>query len=256
MPCGRVASWRATLTAARTVAVSTAFTLIVRPCAVSASSAGSSTRHARRHGNLAGKAGASRRVRPPDWTKSSPSRTCAKSQRMSELRRADTAPTYSRANSSGLARSAPAPHLPHHPIHTSTVRTTPSAPAPSAPSHPHQHRPNYPVRTSTVRTIPSTPAPSDVENDDDPSRTRRSPPRMESSSGWAVTACAVSLRCGRTAARRDLSVAVGREGFEPSKATPADLQSAPFGRSGTDPGVPIARLCGPHRPSRTAGRAR
>ena len=28
---------------------------------------------------------------------------------------------------------------------------------------------------------------------------------------------------------------VGREGFEPSKATPADLQSAPFGRSGTDP---------------------
>ena len=28
---------------------------------------------------------------------------------------------------------------------------------------------------------------------------------------------------------------VGREGFEPSKAVPADLQSAPFGRSGTDP---------------------
>ena len=28
---------------------------------------------------------------------------------------------------------------------------------------------------------------------------------------------------------------VGREGFEPSKALPADLQSAPFGRSGTDP---------------------
>ena len=28
---------------------------------------------------------------------------------------------------------------------------------------------------------------------------------------------------------------VGRDGFEPSKAVPADLQSAPFGRSGTDP---------------------
>ena len=28
---------------------------------------------------------------------------------------------------------------------------------------------------------------------------------------------------------------MGREGFEPSKAEPADLQSAPFGRSGTDP---------------------
>jgi len=30
---------------------------------------------------------------------------------------------------------------------------------------------------------------------------------------------------------------VGREGFEPSKAEPADLQSAPFGHLGTDPGV-------------------
>jgi hypothetical protein len=28
---------------------------------------------------------------------------------------------------------------------------------------------------------------------------------------------------------------VVRDGFEPSKATPADLQSAPFGRSGTSP---------------------
>ena len=28
---------------------------------------------------------------------------------------------------------------------------------------------------------------------------------------------------------------VVREGFEPSKAEPADLQSAPFGRSGTSP---------------------
>ena len=32
-----------------------------------------------------------------------------------------------------------------------------------------------------------------------------------------------------------LPPAVGREGFEPSKAEPADLQSAPFGHSGTDP---------------------
>ncbi len=28
---------------------------------------------------------------------------------------------------------------------------------------------------------------------------------------------------------------VGREGFEPSKAEPADLQSAPFDHFGTDP---------------------
>ena len=28
---------------------------------------------------------------------------------------------------------------------------------------------------------------------------------------------------------------VGREGFEPSKAEPADLQSAPFDRFGIDP---------------------
>ena len=28
---------------------------------------------------------------------------------------------------------------------------------------------------------------------------------------------------------------VGRDGFEPSKAEPADLQSAPFGHSGTYP---------------------
>ena len=28
---------------------------------------------------------------------------------------------------------------------------------------------------------------------------------------------------------------VGRDGFEPSKAVPADLQSAPFGHSGTYP---------------------
>lgn len=31
---------------------------------------------------------------------------------------------------------------------------------------------------------------------------------------------------------------VGREGFEPPKAEPADLQSAPFGHSGTCPKRP------------------
>ena len=31
---------------------------------------------------------------------------------------------------------------------------------------------------------------------------------------------------------------VEREGFEPSKASPADLQSAPFGHSGTSPLLP------------------
>jgi hypothetical protein len=35
-----------------------------------------------------------------------------------------------------------------------------------------------------------------------------------------------------------LNVIVGREGFEPSKAEPADLQSAPVDHFGTDPIVP------------------
>jgi hypothetical protein len=39
---------------------------------------------------------------------------------------------------------------------------------------------------------------------------------------------------GRDTKERGRSV--GRDGFEPSKAVPADLQSAPFGHSGTDPG--------------------
>ncbi|SOQ61810.1 conserved hypothetical protein [Escherichia coli] len=34
-----------------------------------------------------------------------------------------------------------------------------------------------------------------------------------------------------------LKVMVVGEGFEPSKSMTADLQSAPFGRSGTPPGV-------------------
>ena len=43
---------------------------------------------------------------------------------------------------------------------------------------------------------------------------------------------------------------VGGEGFEPSKAEPSDLQSDPFGRSGTPPQVrgayyQIQRLCEP-----------
>ncbi len=35
--------------------------------------------------------------------------------------------------------------------------------------------------------------------------------------------------------KRAQDILVGRGGFEPPKAMPADLQSAPFGRSGTDP---------------------
>ena len=34
---------------------------------------------------------------------------------------------------------------------------------------------------------------------------------------------------------KSLIIYVGREGFEPPKASPADLQSAPFDHSGTDP---------------------
>ncbi len=33
---------------------------------------------------------------------------------------------------------------------------------------------------------------------------------------------------------------MGREGFEPSKVTPTDLQSAPFGRLGISPIISIA----------------
>ena len=41
-----------------------------------------------------------------------------------------------------------------------------------------------------------------------------------------------------------LKVMVVGEGFEPSKSMTADLQSAPFGRSGTPPGViQILRSC-------------
>ena len=36
-----------------------------------------------------------------------------------------------------------------------------------------------------------------------------------------------------------LTGVVGRGGFEPPKAVPADLQSAPFGHSGTDPGLNV-----------------
>ncbi len=36
------------------------------------------------------------------------------------------------------------------------------------------------------------------------------------------------------------------DGFEPSKAEPADLQSAPFGHSGTPPGCFILRKCFPN----------
>ncbi len=36
------------------------------------------------------------------------------------------------------------------------------------------------------------------------------------------------------------------DGFEPSKAEPADLQSAPFGHSGTPPGIFILRKCFPN----------
>ena len=36
---------------------------------------------------------------------------------------------------------------------------------------------------------------------------------------------------------------VVREGFEPSKAEPADLQSAPFGRSGTPPNLKYGAAC-------------
>ena len=35
---------------------------------------------------------------------------------------------------------------------------------------------------------------------------------------------------------------VGRDGFEPSKAEPADLQSAPFGHSGTYPFLDNVRI--------------
>ena len=36
-------------------------------------------------------------------------------------------------------------------------------------------------------------------------------------------------------------VLVGEDGFEPSKALPADLQSVPFGHSGIPPNINLAR---------------
>jgi hypothetical protein len=40
---------------------------------------------------------------------------------------------------------------------------------------------------------------------------------------------------GRYSNHLSYSVVVGREGFEPSKAEPSDLQSDPFNHSGTYP---------------------
>ena len=45
---------------------------------------------------------------------------------------------------------------------------------------------------------------------------------------------------------------VEREGFEPSKASPADLQSAPFGHSGTSPIISSMFAANSHCDSRTA----
>ena len=36
---------------------------------------------------------------------------------------------------------------------------------------------------------------------------------------------------------------VERDGFEPSKAVPTDLQSAPFGHSGTSPNFELSLAC-------------
>jgi hypothetical protein len=47
---------------------------------------------------------------------------------------------------------------------------------------------------------------------------------------------------------------VGRGGFEPPKAMPADLQSAPFVRSGTDPGRHHASACATAVTTRRRGR--
>ena len=81
---------------------------------------------------------------------------------------------------------------------------------------------------------------------------------------WAMLRIAVSLRSARTLVegshpppKREvckfnligkscvlLKMVVG-EGFEPSKSVTADLQSAPFGRSGTPPGLELLlRLAG------------
>src|SRR6478735_1834608 len=60
-----------------------------------------------------------------------------------------------------------------------------------------------------------------------------------------------------------LGASVAGEGFEPSKAKPTDLQSAPIGRSGNLPWVPAARrlagrqqgetIAQPQRQMKTAG---
>jgi hypothetical protein len=47
--------------------------------------------------------------------------------------------------------------------------------------------------------------------------------------------CLTSIEHVAPPRRHMLQPSLVRDGFEPSKATPADLQSAPFGRSGTSP---------------------
>ena len=51
-----------------------------------------------------------------------------------------------------------------------------------------------------------------------------------------LTVLELSLKSAFATSNREAEMVVG-EGFEPSKSMTADLQSAPFGRSGTPPGV-------------------
>ncbi|EAS40376.1 hypothetical protein P3TCK_23718 [Photobacterium profundum 3TCK] len=59
------------------------------------------------------------------------------------------------------------------------------------------------------------------------------------SSAWKAEVIAI-IRCTQNSSLEERSnylKMVEGEGFEPSKAEPSDLQSDPFGHSGTPPGV-------------------
>ena len=62
---------------------------------------------------------------------------------------------------------------------------------------------------------------------------------LKPSAGNAEKQTTRTLREGFGVVASEEITMVGREGFEPTKAMPADLQSAPFGHLGTDPTIEL-----------------
>src|SRR5699024_5762772 len=93
---------------------------------------------------------------------------------------------------------------------------------PCAPHTPHSAR----HKIFVTRPCPGSKEPTDSRIPKHPARNSGSAPGTQKTPGT-----------GFSCRSPGSSLAVAGEGFEPSKAEPADLQSAPFGRSGNLPGL-------------------